>query len=139
MGFFDSKKYNKNDFFNLVKQFIKFGIVGLSNTAISLGIYYIFIFINRDWYIAGNTVGFIVSVLNSYYFNNKYVFQKTQSGHLKPLIKTYLAYGSTFILGTVLLIIMVEFLGIPETIAPLLILVITIPTNFLINKYWTFK
>jgi len=33
----------------------------------------------------------------------------------------------------------VEIAGIPETLAPILNLCITIPLNFLVNKYWTFK
>jgi putative flippase GtrA len=130
---------NKEDFIQLCRQFIRFGLVGLSNTAISLAIYYIFIFIDKDLYLIGNTVGFVVSVLNSYYWSNKYVFQKSEKGHLKPLIKTYMSYGITFLLSTVLLFCLVEYLQVPETISPLIILIITIPMNFLLNKYWSFK
>ncbi len=31
-------------------QFVKFCLVGVSNTAISLAVYYIFVTINREWY-----------------------------------------------------------------------------------------
>ncbi len=129
----------KEDIFRLCRQFFRFGLVGLSNTAISLAIYYIFIFINKDFYLIGNTVGFIVSVLNAYYWSNKYVFQKSVKGHAKPLIKTYLSYGITFLIGTGLLFTLVTFLQVPEIIAPLIILIVTIPMNFLLNKYWSFK
>lgn len=124
--------------FATFKQFIKFGLVGVSNTLISLGTYYLLYFLGINYLIA-NTIGFVVSVLNSYYWNNKYVFKKTQSGHLKPLIKTFLSYGSTFLLSTFLLFVMVQHLGISEVIAPIITLVITIPLNFLINKFWAFK
>jgi putative flippase GtrA len=129
----------KRDLLDLIKQFIKFGLVGVSNTAISLAIYYVFVYINPSLYLEGNTIGFIISVLNSYYWNNKYVFQKSEQGHLKTLIKTFTAYGGTFILGTALLFVMVELLGISQYVAPIINLVITIPLNFLINKFWTFK
>ncbi len=66
----------KENIFQTFWQFMKFGIVGLSNTAISLGIYYLFIWINRNLYLIGNAVGFIVSVLNSYFWNSKFVFKK---------------------------------------------------------------
>ncbi|HRX49282.1 MAG TPA: GtrA family protein [Spirochaetota bacterium] len=121
------------------KQFIKFGIVGVLNTLIGLGIYYIFIYISVSLYIAGNTVGFIAGVLNSYYWNNKYVFNKSEEGHLKPLLKTFIAYGGTLILGTILLIIMVQVMHISEWVAPLINLFITVPLNFLMNKFWAFK
>lgn len=131
--------HNKEDLWKFIKQFFKFGIVGLTNTAISLGIYYIFIWINKDFYIIGNTVGFIVSVLNAYFWNNRYVFKKTEKGHAKPLVKVFISYGITFLFGTAFLFIMVECLNIPEKIAPLINLAITVPINFLLNKFWAFK
>ena len=35
---------NKEEFVELFKQFIKFGLVGVSNTAVSMAVYYIFLF-----------------------------------------------------------------------------------------------
>lgn len=131
--------HSKEDAYSLLKQFMKFGFVGVSNTAISLVIYYAFVFINPVLYIVGNTLGFVVSVLNAYYWNNKYVFQKSEQSHLKAIIKTYIAYGSTFVLSTILLFLMVEILGISEYLAPIINLIVTIPLNFLINKFWAFK
>lgn len=136
------EKFNiqgKEDFIKLVKQFIKFGLVGVSNTLISLAIYYLFIFIDRGLYLAGNTVGFVVSVLNAFYWNNKYVFQKTESGNRKPLIKTFVSYGATFLLSTALLYLLVDILKVSEVLAPILTLIVTIPLNFLLNKFWAFK
>ena len=63
---------------NLVKtfwQFIKFGMVGASNTLISLVIYYIGLYLNVH-YVLSNVLGFIAGTLNAYYWNNKYVFKK---------------------------------------------------------------
>ena len=135
---FIKQNLNKKSFFDLIKQFIKFGIVGLSNTFISLTIYYVLIYFKVN-YIIANTVAFIISVLNSYYWNSKFVFKKSQEGNLKPLLKTFMSYGTTFILSTMLLFIMVEYLNISEVIAPILNLIITIPLNFLLNKFWAFK
>lgn len=122
----------------LIRQFIKFGLVGVSNTLLSLAIYYALVAVNVDILIA-NTVAFIISVLNAYYWNNKYVFTKTSQGHLKALLRTYIAYGSTFLLSTLLLYLMVNQLGISKYVAPLINLCLTIPLNFLINKLWAFK
>lgn len=122
----------------LVIQFIKFGIVGLSNTFISLSIYYILIYFETN-YLVANTVAFVISVLNAYYWNNKFVFEKGDKGNIKPLIKTFMAYGITFILSTILLFIIVNRLNVSQIIAPLINLIITIPLNFLLNKFWAFK
>lgn len=129
---------NKEDFYKLIKQFIKFGIVGVSNTLLSLAIYYILVFINVNYLIA-NIVAFIISVLNAYYWNNKYVFKSNNNSTFKKLIKVYLSYGVTFVLGTVLLYVMVDCMGISKYIAPIINLIITIPLNFLLNKLWAFK
>lgn len=131
--------YSKEDFYRIVRQFAKFALVGVLNNAIYLAIYYLFVFISPELYIIGYTVGFFVSVLNSYYWNNKYVFEKGEQGHLKTISKTYMAYGSTFVLSTILMFVMVEILGISRYHAPIINLTITIPLNFLINKFWTFK
>lgn len=129
---------SKEDFYKLVKQFIKFGIVGVSNTLLSLAIYYILVFINVNYLIA-NIIAFIISVLNAYYWNNKYVFKSNNNSTFKKLIKVYLSYGITFVLGTVLLYVMVDYMHISKYIAPIINLIITIPLNFLLNKLWAFK
>ena len=38
-------------------QFLKFGIVGISNTVVSLLIYYGFLWLDADCYLWGNAVG----------------------------------------------------------------------------------
>lgn len=119
-------------------RFIKFCAVGVSNTAISLGIYYIFVAINPKLYLVGNIVGFVVSVLNSYFWNSRFVFKKTDQ-KAKTLIKTFAAYGSNLLIGSALLYLFVDALGISEFIAPLLGLLITIPLNYFLNKNWAMK
>lgn len=84
-------------------QFIKFGIVGLSNTIISYVLYVGVIFILNpfglkwDFFVA-NIVSFVLSVLWSFYWNNKYVFKVESNNERiwwKTLIKTYLSYALT--------------------------------------------
>lgn len=126
----------------LWKQFIKFGLVGVSNTAISLAVYYIFLMIDRDLYLAGNVVGWVVSVANAFFWNNKYVFTSESSGWkvgIKKLGKTYFSYGATFVLSTALLYLEVDILHWSASISPLINLLITIPLNFLLNKFWAFR
>lgn len=124
--------------FQKILQFVKFGIVGVGNTAISLLVYYVIILIRREWYIAGSIAGFVISVLNAYYWNSKYVFKK-QDDRLRTLIRTYIAYGSNLLIGTFMLWLLVEKCGISHFLAPLLNLLITVPLNFVLNKYWVMK
>ena len=129
-------------------QFVKFGMVGASNTLISYGLNVLVLRIlqpyHLSWdYVAGNVVAFILSVLWSFYWNNKYVFTKNdgESRNVwKTLLKTYVAYGFTgIVLTNVLSWVWIDLLGISKYVAPLINLVISIPLNFLINKLWAFK
>ena len=122
-------------------QFIKFGIVGVSNTLISLAVYEVCLRLGCH-YLLANAIGLIISVVNAYYWNNRCVFgdgqKKPFPQHVKTYFKSLTAYGGTFVLDSLLLMLWVEAIGIPETLAPILNLMITIPVNFLVNKYWTF-
>ena len=90
-----------------------------------------------------NVMGFIISVFNAFYWNNKFVFKQEESGKrswLYTLIKTYISYAFTGLLLTeVLLYIEISILGLPQIIGPVINLFITTPFNFILNKFWTFK
>lgn len=123
-------------------QFIKFGLVGVSNTVVSMAIYYLFVWFDRHLYLLGKAVGWVVSVANGFYWNNKYVFSSKGTGvsaTLKRIAKTYLSYGGTFLLGMALLYIEVDVLKLSVMICPLINLLITIPLNYVLSKYWTFR
>lgn len=132
---------------NLV-QFIKFGLVGISNTVISYVLNIITLLllkpIQAGWdYIAANLVAFGLSVLWSFYWNNRYVFTTEKGEHrsiFKTLVKTYISYGFTgIVLNNILSWLWIEKLGISKYIAPLINLVVSVPLNFIINKLWAFR
>lgn len=133
------RSINRDNWKTVLIQFIKFGIIGVSNTLISTAVYYLFIWINTDLYFAGNVVGWIVSVFNSFYWNNRFVFKNSEFSWWKKLFRTYLAYGGSFVVGSLLLVLQVRVLCISEWLAPWINMVITIPLNFLLNKFWAFK
>lgn len=118
-------------------QFVKFGIVGVSNTAIGLGTYYLFLYLGCHYMVA-NVLSWLISVFNAYFWNNRYVF-KNEVAWIRALVKTYLSYGFSFLTGCLCLYALVEWMGISDKIAPLLTLLLTIPMNFLLNKFWTFR
>lgn len=129
-------------------QFVKFGIVGISNTLISYVLYVLVLLAMRpfrvSWdYVIGNIVAFVLSVLWSFYWNNRVVFvSKDRRGRqlCSALLKAYLSYGFTgILLNNFLSWLWVSVIGISKYIAPLINLIISVPLNFLINKFWTFK
>ena len=145
-----TNKQLPEDKFDALMQFVRFGIVGVSNTLISYVIYtaslLVFqrleIFQGTDYVIA-QVISFVLSVLWSFYWNNKKVFVKQEGEErsvIKSLLKTYVTYSFTgLFLSSALLVVWVEYMGISEFLAPLLNLIITVPLNFVINKFWAFK
>ena len=123
-------------------QFIKFGLVGVSNTLVAWAFYYFFLWIDEDLYMVGSIVGGIVSIANAFYWNDKYVFKNNNNdwkSKFKRLGKTYISYGGTSLFGMILLWVEVNYFGVSKVFAPPITLLITIPLNFCINKFWTFR
>ena len=118
---------------------MKFAVVGLLNTVVGLGIYYALLYFGVYYQIA-NAFSFIISVLNAYYWNHKFVFKSEDDReHKKTISRIYISYGLTFALGVAMLHIEVERLYISKYIAPFLNLFVTVPINFFLNRYFVFR
>ena len=133
---------NKEDLRQLIVQFIKFGLVGVSNTVVSMAVYYLFLWIDEDLYMVGSVLGTVLSILNAFIWNDLFVFtgnSRDFKSIMYRLGKTYVSYGGTSLLSNVLLWLEVTLLNVSKVYAPIVNLLITIPLNYLINKFWTFK
>ena len=131
-------------------QFVKFGLVGVSNTIISYVLYVASLLIFKKMailpgtdYLAAQVISFVLSVAWSFYWNNKLVFvveEGKERSVWKTLLKTYVSYSFTgLFLNTILLVLWVDCLHFSEFLAPIINLLINVPINFLINKFWAFK
>jgi len=131
-----------------IKQFIKFGIVGLSNTTISYLIMVSCLFAlsplhyRYDYFIA-NIIAFIISVIWSFYWNQRFVFRVENENRnviIKRLVKTYIAYFmSGIIVANYALWFFIEICDVNKYFAPILTLLITVPMNFLVIKFWAMQ
>lgn len=143
-----SKTEVSDVFINNLMQFVKFGIVGISNTVISYALNVATLLLLRpfqvNWdYIAGNLVAFTLSVLWSFYWNNRYVFilEEGESRSLfRALLKTYISYGFTgVVLNNIMSWIWISIVEVSKYIAPMINLFVSVPLNYAINKLWAFK
>ncbi len=133
---------NKENLKKAIIQFIKFGTVGAINTvlsyAITNGAYYLL----RLHEQISNIIAFVITVFISFMLNGRFVFteNKEERNFWKSLLKVYASYSITGVfLTAILLYIEEELLGIPHYIATLMNLVVTIPLNFILNKFWAYK
>lgn len=148
-------------------QFIKFGLVGVSNTVVSYVTYSVCYYVLHTNVHVANIAGFVISVLNAYFWQNKFVFKESKDGEHRVwwqvLIKTYISYAfSGLFLSEVLLLLWLNVIKIGQylepiatwlngfglamtaedvavSIAPFLNMVVTIPINFCINKFWAYR
>ena len=133
-----------------IAQFVKFALVGLSNTLISYVLYVFFLFFLQYFhllssydYIFSQIVSFLLSVLWAFYWNRRFVFRLSNDSNVvwwKALAKTYVSYSFTgLFLGSFLLVFWVEVFDVSKFFAPILTLLITVPMNFFLNKFWAFR
>jgi len=121
-------------------QFVKFGLVGLSNTLISYIVYALLVVVNMHYQLA-NIISYVAGIFNSYYWNNKYVFAEEEGqkrDHVKTFSKMLVSYLFSYAVSAILLFVWVDLLGVPALFGPVLNLLVTIPLNFILNKLWAF-
>lgn len=147
-------------------QFIKFGIVGLTNTLISQVIYMFVVWLGGH-YLVASIIAFVISVLNAFFWQNKVVFKEDEEKEhrvwWKVLLKTYAAYAFTgLLLNNLLLVMWIDLIKIEQftppltelingwgigienhdlavDLAPILNIFVNVPINFVINKFWAYR
>ncbi len=126
-------QFIKDNFFS----FIKFGIVGVINTFTSWIVYYFLLFLGVH-YLIGNTIGYLASSLIGFILNKTMVFKKKDKVP-SSLFKYYVLYISSYCISMLGLYLLVDTCGISDKIAPILMLFITVPYNYLGSKFWVFS
>lgn len=140
-------------------KFIKFGIVGILNTGITIIIFNLLRFTGIDVVIVNtieaiclnfnvtvvlsgmvvaNSIGYICGMINSYFWNNKWVF-KSNSKDIATVIKFIVVNLIAMCINNYMLILLVKNIGINEFIAQIIALVLITIINFIGNKLWTFN
>ncbi|MFC6693849.1 GtrA family protein [Pseudomonas lini] len=113
-----------------VRRWVSFLAGGFLNTLLTYGIYLLlnmYISYQKSYVIA-----YITGIVFSYLFNAQIVFNVKKSW--KGLMAYPLVYLLQYILAALMLSLMVERLGIPKEIAPLLIIVLLLPVTYLLSK-----
>lgn len=109
----------------------RFLIGGIINTILSLAVYYVLQLYLP--YQAAYAAAWVFGVAISYRVNLTYVFRARHS-RVKALVFP-LVYAVQYATGALLLAVLVEWLGVPKEVAPLGVVVVTIPLTFALSRY----
>lgn len=112
------------------REFMRFVICGIINTLITFLIYLGCLYMVG--YSLAYTFSFICGIFISYYLNSRYVFQKALSW--RRALQYPLVYLAQYVLGISSLYLLVEILDLSEIVAPVFVVLITVPATFLLSR-----
>jgi putative flippase GtrA len=119
-------------------QFIKFGIVGISNTLLTFAVYTLLLKGFGVWYLAASAIGFAVGTINSFLLNRRWTFRGHVGDALTPVRWTIVQCSGLGInLG--LLYVLVHNAGIDKLVAQAFATAVVTVTTFFANRAWTFR
>ncbi|AIQ55093.1 GtrA family protein [Paenibacillus sp. FSL R7-0331] len=122
----------------LKQETIKFLVVGVLNTLVGYGFFYICYTVAEWSYPLSLVISHIIGVVNSFLWNSKWTFN-TAEIKLSRVLKFCLVYLVTLFLNLATLSFFVEWVGVEVLIAQLLSLFITTAVSFFGHKYWSFN
>ncbi|MDR3193767.1 MAG: GtrA family protein [Tannerella sp.] len=140
----------------IIKQSLKYGAVGIGNTLLSLLIIWVMTKYGGCSETLSNLTGYIIGLINSYLLNRRWTFQ-SNAGWKKSAVRFFGAFAVCYVLQLLLLLLLnrycpehpplydfftpllLWFRIDPQFYIQMLAMAIYTVTNFIINKFYTFK
>jgi putative flippase GtrA len=128
----------KKSLFELIKEMFNYGLIGISNTVILLGLLYVLTKFLRIHYLISSIISFLITNIYSYYTTKHYTFKKKEanSSHGKKFLVIsliMLGINSTF------LYLFTDFFHINYIFSQIISGFIIYLVSFFLHKYWTFR
>jgi putative flippase GtrA len=119
-------------------QFIKFGIVGISNTLLTFIVYTLLLKVFGVWYLAASAVGFTVGATNGFIFNRRWTFADHVGDSLTP-VRWAIVQGCGLGINELLLYLFVDSAHLDKLLAQAFATAVVTVTTFFVNRAWTFR
>lgn len=123
----------------IVKQAIKYGIVGVVNTLITAAVIWVMMKNLGFPDIVSNITGYAVGLLNSFVWNKQWTFRSTSAGWRNSAIRFGVVFGICYSLQLGVLMYLNKVLDVDPYYNQLLAMAFYTVINFLMNKFYTFK
>jgi putative flippase GtrA len=122
----------------MLVQFVKFGIVGVSNTLLTFAVYTVLLKGFGVWYLAASAIGFVVGAINGFLWNRRWTFRGHVGDALTP-VRWGIVQGCGLGLNLGLLYLFVHDAGLDKLLGQAFATAIVTVLTFLANRAWTFR
>ncbi|MGH2831173.1 MAG: GtrA family protein [Solirubrobacteraceae bacterium] len=122
----------------LLVQFVKFGVVGISNTLLTLAVYTLLLKVLGVWYLAASAIGFAVGATNGFLLNRRWTFSEHVGDALTPL-RWGIVQSVGLAVNEGLLFLFVHDAHLDKLLAQLCATGVVTITTFFANRSWTFR
>lgn len=123
----------------IIKQFVKFCLVGFLNTFVDFGVYLFFSRIVGLYFLYANIFAVFVAMTSSFILNKYWTFQNHGQSIKMQYLKFFLVNIVYFFLNNSIIYILVNQLRVFDLLAKIIAIGIGLIWNFFANRYWTFK
>jgi len=123
---------------HVLVQFVKFGIVGVSNTALTFAVYTLLLKAFGVWYLAASAIGFAVGATNGFLLNRRWTFRDHVGDSLTP-VRWAVVQGGGLAVNEVLLYLLVDQGKVDKLLAQAMATVVVTVSTFIVNRAWTFR
>ena len=118
------------------REFVRFLIVGVANTLISLVVYRALLALGV-WYVVAAPIAWGAGVVNGYVFNRRWTFRARDTRRARVLYALFGAAGAAA--ASLFVFLFVRGAGIGRFEAYLVATPLITVSTFLANRYWTFS
>lgn len=123
----------------IIKQFVKFCLVGTSNLIIDISVYWVLTRTFHIYYLLAAVFSFVIAVSWSFYFNRRWTFRHQGQDLGNQYFKFFIANVLALILNLSMFYLLVEYINFYDLLAKLIIAFIVAFFNFSLNRFWTFR
>ncbi len=123
-----------------IKQFIKFGLVGILNTAVDFIVYVGLIWLSV-YYAWAQVIAYIAGIVNSYLLNNAFTFRSDAQTAKERLAKQmrFLVWNAVMLaLSTGMLVVVKKWIVSDVIVAKIIVTIVIVAINFYGSKKWVF-
>lgn len=117
---------------------IKFSIVGLSNTLLSIITIYVLMKLGVDFRVA-NLIGYIIGLTNSFIWNKLWVFKSKGNKVIKEILLFFMVFVICYLSQYIILTFTALKMNVNKYISQIIAMIFYTLLNYYLNKLLTFR